>query len=102
MASSKDFRFSDNEDLLLMHFTQEKSSILYVFHLGHHDSMSTRLESITEWQSSLHYGVLEGRGRALGRVGGEGVALGVASWMCGGGGGVGGKWSVACHLGFEF
>ena len=62
-----------------MRFTQEKSSILYVFHLGHHDSLSTKLESITEWQSSLHSGVLEGRDRAPGRVGGEGVALGVAS-----------------------
>ena len=51
---------------------------------------------------SLHYGVLEGRGRAPGRVGDEGVALGVASWMCGGGGGVGGKWGVACHLGLGY
>ena len=34
-----------------------------------------------------------------GELGGEGVAQGVASLRCGGGGGVGGWWSVAGHLG---
>ena len=37
-----------------------------------------------------------------GELGGEGVASGVASWMCGGGSGVGGWWGVAGSLGLGF
>ena len=62
-------------------------------------SFTTIPEVVTEWQCSFHYGVMGESGRTLGRVGDEGVALGVASWMCGGGCGVGGWWSRAGRLG---